>query len=717
MTAPNTFWKLISDYDVQIPIIQRDYAQGREDDEANEIRASLLENIRDALVGNKRLDFDFVYGSIKDEVMAPLDGQQRLTTLFLLHWYFAVKENKDVSDTLVQFSYKTRISVQDFCRQFTLHPISYDELDGTKISKIITKKKWFQFRWQADPTVQAMLVMLDDMHEAYHSIEEPIIDQLIGDDCPITFSFLELEKFKLGDELYIKMNSRGKPLSTFENFKAQFEQLLEKQGFEEDSEDFSLKVEQEWTDLLWEYRDEDYTIDRAFMRFFTFISSALFLKKFPHEKNSSIFTNDFSKLKVLISLYKEQENVTFLFNVLSLWKDKQDIHQQFSAIFEELPLFGSNFQLFDKCIDNTLQLDERVLLYTIVVKKLSKQEDDLVDTLRVVRNLLNRIRQANKGEFNSNLRVENIGSILKTVDDLVQRNKPIYEALLDIENMAGFADRSLAQEKEKAELIQKQPQLKQALHELEDMPIIKGAIHQWLDAFTIYKGKLKETLDDIDQLSPALVARAMLSIENYRVKIGYSNLGPRYLFGGNRRNREFLWTNNDDTLKPILTKFIRAVINSTGATVKEKVELLISTDKWTVLDWQYYFIKYDTVVKDHYQVFTFSGRGPFDIERLSGVNLQAAHINPIYEAVVNAIGDRDICRIEDCQKRLSDQSEIKTTNGSILKLYGQKWTCVVDPSVEDDINDYAETIKNYDLVEQGYALVMKIMELQNANVV
>ena len=89
-----TFWKLISTYRIEIPIIQRDYAQGRLSESASAIRSELLESIYAALVYDSPLDFDFVYGSVEGDKMFPLDGQQRLTTFYLLHWYLSQKENK-----------------------------------------------------------------------------------------------------------------------------------------------------------------------------------------------------------------------------------------------------------------------------------------------------------------------------------------------------------------------------------------------------------------------------------------------------------------------------------------------------------------------------------------------------------------------------------------------------------------------------------------------
>ena len=66
-----TFWKLLNEYKVVIPIIQRDYAQGRTSDNATAIRAELLESIHTALINGESLDFDFVYGMYRDPSTDP----------------------------------------------------------------------------------------------------------------------------------------------------------------------------------------------------------------------------------------------------------------------------------------------------------------------------------------------------------------------------------------------------------------------------------------------------------------------------------------------------------------------------------------------------------------------------------------------------------------------------------------------------------------------
>ena len=78
---------------IAIPLIQRDYAQGRIDNDVNRVRSRFLDSLYKAIT-EEPITLDFVYGDIDEKgTMTPLDGQQRLTTLFLLHWYAAKKEN------------------------------------------------------------------------------------------------------------------------------------------------------------------------------------------------------------------------------------------------------------------------------------------------------------------------------------------------------------------------------------------------------------------------------------------------------------------------------------------------------------------------------------------------------------------------------------------------------------------------------------------------
>ena len=60
----NTFWRLINEHRIEIPIIQRDYVQGREDSKATQIREGFVKSIISALKNEKPLNLEFIYGKI-----------------------------------------------------------------------------------------------------------------------------------------------------------------------------------------------------------------------------------------------------------------------------------------------------------------------------------------------------------------------------------------------------------------------------------------------------------------------------------------------------------------------------------------------------------------------------------------------------------------------------------------------------------------------------
>jgi hypothetical protein len=279
-----TFQGLLSKFTrVEIPIIQRDYAQGRKSVE--DVRSGLLEAMFDALERNADdnalpLDLDFVYGSItktKEDgaevtAFAPLDGQQRLTTLFLLHWFSAWKDG--VGDKFRQvyrhggksrFAYLVRPSSTEFFDTLSDFFPSPSLGDGGKLSSFLQEQPWFFLYWKQDPTIQSALVMLDAIQGRFGNASG-LYAKLTDEGSPrITFQFLDLEQFGLSDDLYIKMNARGKPLTAFENFKAKLEQKLAS-DFKHWKEDgasgevsvkdyFSHKIETQWANLFWHFRD------------------------------------------------------------------------------------------------------------------------------------------------------------------------------------------------------------------------------------------------------------------------------------------------------------------------------------------------------------------------------------------------------------------------------------------------------------------------------
>jgi len=260
-----TFFQLLEKHPViRIPMMQRDYAQGRES--ASEVRKFLLAALFEALKENgKPCILDFIYGSESEGAFIPLDGQQRLTTLLLLHWYLAQKDGKqpDFKSRLMKcsypaFTYEVRPSSRDFFTEL----IAFAAAPDIALCEQIKDQRWFMPGWLSDPTVQSVLKMLDAMRAADPGIVNGY-DKLTTGTCPMKFHVFDLGGYPLADDLYVKMNARGKPLTDFESFKARLEEKIG-EHFSGDvslpdgqsgclKTYFSAQMDGAWLDLFWSY--------------------------------------------------------------------------------------------------------------------------------------------------------------------------------------------------------------------------------------------------------------------------------------------------------------------------------------------------------------------------------------------------------------------------------------------------------------------------------
>lgn len=216
--------------EIEIPMLQRDYAQGRENEKTNNIRKNFVKSLCNAIKNEKNLNLDFIYGTIENEKFIPLDGQQRLTTLFLLYCYIFYK-TKNTENFKYKFTYQTRVSTREFCEkliEFSIIDNKYNK-EYENIKATIENQSWFFNSWLNDPSISGMLIMLNEIENEFKNFD---LNNIKIDSINITFQYLNLENFGLSDELYLKMNSRGKFLNDFENFKAKFIEILEQNNFD-----------------------------------------------------------------------------------------------------------------------------------------------------------------------------------------------------------------------------------------------------------------------------------------------------------------------------------------------------------------------------------------------------------------------------------------------------------------------------------------------------
>lgn len=612
-----SFWELISNNKIinkiEIPIIQRDYAQGRNDEKTKKIRTGFLASIIDTLDNeNSFLELDFVYGNIENNVLQPLDGQQRLTTLFLLHWFLALKTTNlsENESAFLKFTYETRISSRDFCRELVKN---WNNLgDGETLSEKISDSNWFFLSWKKDPTIKAMLTMLDAIEEKLNdkTTEELIFfwQKLTSEKPSIIFYFKELNNVGLTDDLYIKMNARGKALTEFENFKARFEKYIresnpEKIDWENDFKEkptktFSHKIDTIWTDLFWKHRGADNLIDNEFIKFIAGIAIN------NYAQNIEIIENKEEE----VNIRKELEKKSKVKSVSNEAVKRERIERRMQLLFnspdqinpEDFPtksalvylvscfdnysrdnndeITPTNLPMWDYCekvkidinsitkVENNLFIEfikkgettykQRVLFFAQTQYLLSSNEfnqDLFSNWMRVTRNIVQNTTIDSPSGY--------IGAI-GLINELSKGVANIYEYLAQNKIESGFASSQTAEEKIKADLMQPKNNWNFQIWKAEDDSFLKGEIRFLLNfskTTETYNFEKFRNLSDIFLLlfksKDNLLRRALLTQEDYPLWDGYSTSLEAHRYS--LLNSESEWK---DALRNKTEKFRNAVL-------------------------------------------------------------------------------------------------------------------------------------------------------------
>lgn len=467
---------------VIVPIIQRGYAQGRTDVKATDIRDKFLDSIIKYLFNKKdNNDFilDIIYGVNDNNIFYPIDGQQRLTTLFLFHWYIynCLKADRTF---LSKFSYETRITSTDFLSLLNSNKINID-FDKDTISNQITSNISFLNYYRKDPTVNGILLVLDEIHKKIQSYiktvnnKEDILKRL--DDI----KFFQLDIKGDYDDLYIKMNSRGKQLTDFEIFKSKLEKFLYKNGIinDKNGQGFDKKIDIDWTNFIWDFikdkksNDEGDKFDDLFMKLFSFIFEMLYYsqieivedtRKLQIEKSNLEFFELFfshigdkekkeyiNKLKAIenneedkkIALKNNIEFIINIFDILSeLRKDEDKLKKLFNDIFyhnneskndedkyNKICTFDNNLNVFnndDNLFEFFKNIEKRILIF-FVFKILNyeylKNEKNIKDINNIKNKYFNKLRLIRNLLYNTDNLYGNIYYQMKLIDKIITEDE------------------------------------------------------------------------------------------------------------------------------------------------------------------------------------------------------------------------------------------------------------------------------------------------------
>lgn len=665
-----TLKSLLEQYRVHIPQLQRDYAQGRIGQEA--IRRTFIQQLHRTLTKGEHLNLDFIYGYVKEGVYYPLDGQQRLTTLWLLHWYLAPTEAcESAKEWLGKFCYQTRITAARFCGELVT---SIDALRGENVVDALKNMPWLRRAWEQEPTVAAMLKMLQEIeHQFCKADRTQLWERLTCEvaQAAITFDSIDMrsEEFSLTDELYIKMNARGKPLTDFESYKAHLTEVLREVGGTLEYEAisykdyFSLHADNQWLDLFW-MPDSPESVDKRMLNFYTTIARLCFFRQ-PQEDGQFVErrVDSFNDTEAY-AVFRQKENVDFLFDTLNLFCEIKNTPQGIEGFFAQLSqgitLFdnkGGN--LFSEACKEDSDVRTQILLLFVVeyMRKYELRECNtaLRDLVRVLRNLLVRKREWRKPTYNSDVRINRTGLYWKAWSPLLDKNE-VYEALLSLLS----EDKDIQREYRKAKLLLEHPECKTSLHRLEESPLLCGitdafevadtaqwaaTLPQWVSAFEEI-WNLRETEEGY-LIAQALIANGFKG----RYIVGVNSYTSRAWFMGKGREWDIILTapESEDcyiavSLQTLLTKYLQEVGNP-SIRLQNIIEAYWKKIAFPNRDWSYYFCKYSEILRDRAAYFAFSNDDLWDVRSLEKLNVRptrAWHCNPYAYVVGKRLDDGSI---------------------------------------------------------------------------
>lgn len=679
---------------IEIPIIQRDYAQGRLNSEhIQQVRTNLLDAVYQALTGLSRpVDLDFIYGyCTPDRTFIPLDGQQRLTTLFLLHWYIARHEGKEMPEALQRFRYQTRMSSRDFIEKLLSFTPSFDYCSPgglyPSLSEEITDQYWCERSWtKTDPSIRSMLVMLDAIDRRFGQTSGLWEKLRATEEPPVFFYLLILEEKKLSpsedvaqqkeeqalmlrkaEDIYVKMNARGKQLSPFEHFKAFLEGVLQEINADRCAY-FRHQIDTTWSDLFWQHREEvlssaetdvkaaqkktTHLLDNCLLRYYRFLTRMM---AYRDNRVTDAHAEEFTLTKQLFAKDNPEAaaHLEGLIAGFDSWTEIEKkypqgctglFNQLFSAYFtagEKIRLYTET-NLLDKALWHFEEgaqkwtYTDAVLLWGILF--LVREGKDPTDPL--VKRKIRQLRNMVWDSVGDEVRAEHMEEVLADAQQILKERD--FPATLKI-----LTKRQADEERVKEDFTRQHPNVYPVLCDLEDHRFLMGKIGIMdFDPVTFdERGRkfltlFRETGNGMDGKQ---LGRVLLTYGDYSEEIK----GNRWRFGGkNLKNWKPLFVNYDKKESTLCT-YLRSLLDDIPLAnlgdgkesdffLEKENQFIADRIARNYFDWRYYFVRYPAALDSESGIYVWDAE--YDIRMLEGKQLNGWHRDVYLEMLYSEIG-------------------------------------------------------------------------------
>ena len=710
--------------DVVVPEIQREYVWGGN-------KRVLTQFISD-LKTKKELNVGFVYSYQPypnlNEIFL-IDGQQRITTLILIAFYCAIKEENKLKEfklllrmdkTKPAFSYRVRSCTKDFMIKL------FDNIDNPNDLRNIRNQKWYLASYETDMTIASMIKAIDVIDENLKD-SVGLYDYIVEN---VKFWYFNVGDTSQGEELYITMNNRGESLTEAEQIKPL---LFEKV---ESSEKHKFgKLWDEIEEYFYALKPVEKGIEIVDTMMNRFIQLILQLENQTEKSigGSTRFTPeeiqkiDFQKIEIYYKALKLIE---------SNFKEKREI-SLLSCLYEESQEQKYLFPLaaLMKAVYVYIYKSNNPALICLE----DNQQQELTRLYQIVRNAVRR----------GSLKYVPLLNLMFLYDE----SKTIYEFFIDNHNPTNKENHILSpHELEKVKIIFNSESIEktekafwEAQEQLEYLlsgslkPLISpfASDEKWTDLILAKFNKRKWIVSEIFNrknikiklseehvkgiIDNGLIARALLIFGDYAKIIG----GDNWCFGYDKYwNIIFKEDKGSDVLSKLISKLAELNNDSLYDNIQSLIKFYIDNYRLESKDSRYYFVKHQNAFRaigDGYNVITFWGSWKdYRIEVLNKERLSSYHINPFLNAVSykldkNERKDYLKCNIGDDYSSIVLKNGITITCGSNHAWFvkSDKLSLHIEYLIwNEDKKQYTYTVDlSDDLIEKGVELFYKLEDL------
>lgn len=391
-----TLSQLFSDNNkIIIPDLQRDYCWGNMawDKDAKtykELVSGFVENLIAAFnekQDNLTLGLIYGYESPKDHIQL-CDGQQRITTLFLLLGMINRKTednlfqkylisdfelNKDDKEPYLQYAIResTLYFLSDLVCEYFLKPentLNFKNKDKEgPVLQSGDRPNWYFAEYDLDASIQSMLAAIKIIEEKLKDINNA---SAFGDFIvsKLQMIYYDMGSRTQGEETFVVINTTGEPLTATENLKPI---LIGGIPNKETRELYSNKWE-EWEKFFWLNRGQNQTADKGFGEFLNCIKGLILFHK--KEESGNILPN--LKTNDIINF----EHIEKYQNVLIRLEKSQIDYKWFRSLYELIIQWLNQEQtnwVADYQDDNRSIERRRMVLFWFILDLLKNNEGEI----------------------------------------------------------------------------------------------------------------------------------------------------------------------------------------------------------------------------------------------------------------------------------------------------------------------------------------------------